>query len=164
MIRILLILAILVVRIFVGLPPYLMDKTLLSALSYPLFHANWFHLAVNCLALWLVFPPKRKGLWSDLALGYVISCLVFPISIRPVIGISNLLYAVIGLRTPAFSSPWWKKTEVIIFFAVTFAMLPFPQVSGLTHILSLAAGIGIAAICRSIKKVTEDARKSLGRR
>lgn len=163
MIRILLILAIIMVRIFVGLPDFIMDKSVATALSYPLFHANWFHLAVNALAIWLMFPPRRKGLWRDLAIGYVISCLVFPLSFRPVIGISNLLYAVIGLRTPAFSSPWWKKTEVIIFFVVTFAMLPFPQISGLTHILSLAAGIAIASLCRSIKKVTEDARKSIGR-
>jgi len=129
------------------------------ALSYSFFHASIWHLAANCVAAWSLLVPRRKGLLKDMLFAYIIAVLVFPLSLRPVIGFSNLLYALCGLWTPPLNSPWWKKTEVVIFLAVTLAMLFIPRVSGLTHILAFLAGMAIAMSRRWIVKNLQDAER-----
>ena len=161
MLRYILIAALAAIYILFGTPSYLLEQSWASALSYPFFHANLVHLIVNCIALWLLFDPKRKGNFRQMLFGLAVSLLVYPCALHAPVGFSNALYAVIGLRTPSFSSPWWKKPEVIIFLVVTFAMLLLPQLSGFTHILSMAIGIAVAALGRFIRKINNDAKESL---
>ena len=147
-----------------GTPPgYLSGdgSWLLRASTYSLFHASWWHLAVNAIAVWTLLP--RRGRWkrylSELAVAYLIAVLVFPVALRPVVGFSNVLYAVIGLRTPALSSPWWRKPQVIVFLAVTAALVVVPSFSATTHIAAFVLGALGAALKRSIDKVTSDVRR-----
>lgn len=162
MVRIILILLLVAVHIVCGCPSWLAGSEVnywLRALSYSAFHANWWHLAVNCLAIWTIFPPKRKGNTWQLAVAFVIAVLIYPLSLRPVVGISNVLYAVIGLRTPALSSRWWRKPAVLVFLAVTFLMLFIPQFSAVTHIAALLCGMMLAAVKRGLNSLLKDARR-----
>lgn len=128
------------------------------ALAYSFFHASWLHLAVNCIAAWSIFRPGPSCKpCRDLLLSYLVAVLVYPLSLRPVIGFSNILYAVLGLRTPALSSPWWRRPEAIVFLAVTVLMLFVPQFSALSHIFAFLLGMAMAGIRRFTEKTLKDA-------
>ena len=148
-----------------GCPGYLSDASAswwLRASTYHLFHANVFHLAVNCLAVWTVFRPApwRRNQWADLILGYIVATLMYCTAMSPVVGMSNILFAVFGMRTPGFRSPWWRKGEVDLFFALTFASVLIPGISAVTHITSLLLGILIAEARRRLKSVDDDYRRA----
>lgn len=122
---------------------------ILRACQYHFYHANIFHLAVNCLAAYSIFNNKWESRnWKDILIAYTIATLVYPLTFRPVIGFSNILYATIGMRTPPLSSHWWKTPQTITFLVVTFLMLLIPQFSATTHIFAMAAGIIIAHLRR----------------
>ena len=132
------------------------------ALSYSFFHANWWHLAVNALALWTIYNPQRKcKACRDFILPYIIAVLVYPLSLRPVIGFSNVLYACLGLRTPSLRRSWWRQPAVILFIVLTALMVFIPRISATTHLAAFALGVMLAALHRTYLKVTEDARRYL---
>lgn len=167
MVRIAIIVLLLSVHVFCGVPEFFYDSGpyWLRAATYSFFHANIWHLAINCIAVWTVFRPtisvtSRK--WHKMFLAaYIIAVLVYPFSLRPVIGFSNILYATIGLNTPRLSSPWWRRTSVIIFIAVTALMIFFPVFSASTHIASFLLGMAGAAIRRSYQALLSDAARYL---
>lgn len=162
MVRVTVILILAVLHAAFGVPPFLTDGGYaVRALSYPFFHASWWHLAVNAIAVWMVYDPRRCRTWRDILVPYVISCLVYPLSLRPVIGFSNVLYAVLGLRTPPLSSPWWKKPAVLTFIAITVAMVFIPRFSATTHIAAFLLGMAGASAGRGWKRITEDADRYL---
>ena len=153
MVRCMLILLLSATWIAAGCPSWLMEDSARTMLTYHFFHANFFHLAVNCLAIWCMFPPKRKGNLAQLAAGLAISVLVFPFHVRPIVGISNMIFAVAGMRTPPFSSPWWRSQNAVVYIGTMFLMLALPQFSAVTHIVSFAAGILTACAARHYKKI-----------
>ena len=154
----------LIIILLIGLhvldtPDFLTERTMQSALCYSFFHASWWHLAVNCIAIWGLFKTCKPC--TDLLYAYFIAVLVAPLSSLPPIGFSNIIYAMIGLRTPALSSPWWRKPIVLFFLFVTVAMIPIPQVAGLTHTVAFALGVGCASLKRFYHKLTGDVRRYL---
>ena len=162
MVRVVIILLLVALQAAFGAPDYLLgtEHYWLRALSYSFFHANWWHLAVNCIAVWSIFSPSRKWL-KPLLWALLIATLVYPLSFRPVIGFSNVLYAVIGLRTPSLKSQWWKQTPVIVFLVVTVALVFVPQFSATTHIAAFLLGALFASIGRYSKDIFNDFRRYL---
>lgn len=159
--RVIIILLLVLAQSF-GIPEFMLDGPYWQRmLLYSFFHANWWHLAVNCIAAWSIFVPARKCSTGMLVAAFAIAVLVYPLSFRPVIGFSNILYAVLGLRTPSLSSSWWKQWSVLLFIAVTVAMVFIPQFSATTHIASFAAGVFCASVSRSFNELTKDARRYL---
>ena len=151
-------------QLVVGAPDYLLlpDHYWLRATTYSFFHASWWHFAINGLAIWSIYSdrhPRRPGF--DLLVPYIIAVLVYPLALKPVIGFSNILYAVLGLRTPPLSSPWWKQPPVLVFLAVTVILVFIPQFSATTHIAAFVAGMGIAAARRGIIRLRSDAKRYL---
>ena len=136
---------------------------LVRALSYSFFHGSWWHLAVNAIAIWSIYNPKRHPCkpCRDLLFPFIIAVLVYPLSFRPVIGFSNILYATLGLRTPPLSSPWWKHPSVIVFLIVTVALVFIPRFSATTHIAAFLLGMAGAAAGRFYQNLTRDARRYL---
>ena len=98
---------------------------------------------------------------AQLATAFIIAVLVYPLSLRPVIGFSNVLYAYLGLRTPALSDRWWRRPEVITFLVVTVALVLVPRFSATTHIAAFALGMGVAALKRKYNDLTSDFRRYL---
>ena len=161
MVRIVLILLFVALQAVFGAPQFLLgtEHYWLRALSYSFFHASWWHLAVNAIATWSIFAPSRKSNCLHFVIGCIISVLVYPLSLRPVIGFSNVLYAVLGLRTPSLKSKWWRQPSVIVFLLVTIALVFVPQFSATTHIAAFALGMAGAGIKRGWLKITQDARR-----
>lgn len=134
-----------------GCPPWLADcHPLLRAASHHVFHANAFHLAVNCLSAWAVFAPGRGDNWRDLALALLLATAASLVSPRPAVGFSDVLYAVVGLRVPG--PGWWRRREALVFLAVTAALAVVPGISAATHAAAFALGAAAGAARRRIHK------------
>lgn len=147
--------ALLFLAFMAGMPDYIPNGSPLPLrmATYHFFHANMFHLAANCLVLWTLgeawtYNPVRCR--KELVLSYIIASLAILVEPRPVVGISNIIFAIVGMRTPKLSNPWWKNPNTLTFLGVMFAMLLVPRFSGVTHIISFAAGMSIAAIERFV--------------
>jgi membrane associated rhomboid family serine protease len=145
-----------------GIPDYFYGDGCwwLRAATYSFFHASWWHLAVNALAIWTIyrFPPRA---WRDLIVPYLIAVAVYPLALRPVLGFSNVLYAVLGLRTPPLKNAWWRQPQVLTFLAVTVALVFVPQFSATTHIAAFVVGMIDAAVQRKWRHLTRDCRRYL---
>ena len=162
MVRIAIILALVLLQAAFGIPDFMQGGPYWErAVLYSFFHASWWHLAVNSLAAWTIFSPRRRTSPARLATAFLIAVLVYPLSLRPVIGFSNVLYAYLGLRTPAVTDRWWRRTEVITFLVVTFALIFVPRFSATTHIAAYALGMGGAALKRKYKDLSSDFRRYL---
>lgn len=162
MVRIAIILALVLLQAAFGIPDFMQGGPYWErAALYSFFHASWWHLAVNSLAAWTIFNPRRRTPPAQLATAFLIAVLVYPLSLRPVIGFSNVLYAYLGLRTPALSDRWWRRPEVVTFLAVTVALVLVPRFSATTHIAAFALGMAGAALKRKYKDLTSDFRRYL---
>ena len=162
MVRVVLILLLALLQAFFGAPDFLLgaERYWLRALSYSFFHGRWWHLAVNSLAIWTIYKQPCKPC-RDLVVPFIIAVAVYPISIRPVIGFSNVLYAALGLRTPSLKSRWWRQAPVIAFLAITIALVFIPRFSATTHIASFLLGMAGAAAKRFYLDLSRDARRYL---
>ena len=157
--RLIIISALVLLQALFGVPEFLSSGPYwLRAIGYSFFHASWWHLAVNAVAILTIYKRPCKPC-RDLLFPFLFAVLVYPLSFRPVIGFSNVLYACLGLRTPPLSSPWWKQPSVIVFLLVTVAMVFIPRFSATTHIAAFLLGMLGASISRAYKSVTQDARR-----
>lgn len=130
------------------------------SLAHHFFHANIFHLAVNCMSLWLMFRnPSIVLKWKTIAAAYVLATMSWFASSADVVGASNFIFALIGLRTPSFSHFWWKQPSVRFFLIATIAMAILPQVSAITHIVSFCLGCALASALRLINRISNDVRR-----
>lgn len=158
--RLILILALVAVQAVVGIPDYMYEGNYwLRALTYHFFHANWWHLAVNSIAIFSIYKSCKPC--RDLVIPFFIAVLVFPLSIKPVIGFSNILYATLGSRTPSLKSPWWKQPQVIVFLVVTIALAFIPKFSATTHIAAFILGMFTASVRRFHQSLLRDAGRYL---
>lgn len=143
-----------------GCPNYLFEHNLLVALTYQFFHVNIFHLIGNCLSLWYLFrrTPSRttSRLLRELCIGLIIATISYGVATMPVVGISNMLFAIMGLRTPPFSSPWWKASSTKTFFIITLLMILVPKISAITHIAAFVIGVLVSAACRTFRNLSDD--------
>lgn len=152
--------AILTACFAVGIPGYMSTDSpfLLRATTYHWFHANIFHLAVNCLSLSVIF---RNGVRiRELSWAFLMATVSYAVAVRPIVGISNILFAVIGMRTPSFDSPWWRNPATLTFLAVTLLMVFIPQVSATTHIFSFTMGVLYAYLKRHFNSIYDDYRRA----
>lgn len=158
-----------IIFVVVGIPDYMQGASpvWLRALTYHFYHANIFHLLANCLSIWFVFRVTKTRstlqITKEFCIAFVIASIVFTLTHKPVIGISNILFAIAGMRTPAFSHPWWKAPNTIVFFIVTLLMLLLPRFAAFTHIVSFAIGVFIAVCKRELKAVNNDYIRAAGK-
>lgn len=143
-----------------GCPEFLHKNLWYTPLIYHIFHANIFHLAANCLSIWVVFRKGETYSCSPLLIAYIIGTLSWFCTSSDVVGISNIIFALIGLRTPSIKHSWWRSRPVIIFLAVTLLMALFPQVSAVTHIVSFVLGSLVAGIKRTTHRINRDYRRA----
>lgn len=145
-----------------GIPEWMADGGWRCALTHHFFHVNWLHLAINCYAVWMIF---RRGitLWH-IPTAFALGTLAYFTALSPTIGMSNMLYALIGLRSPSYCKAWWKHSNTIIFLCVMVAYLFIPKVSALTHIVSFAGGIAIGFITYTTRTTRNDYVKATSAR
>lgn len=147
-----------------GAPSYLLSREdiPLCALTYSLFHASWWHLAVNSLAIWSVMTRTGRCI-PRLVVAFMIAVVVYPVSLlaRPVIGFSNILFAMTGLAAPSVGSAWWRTPNAAVFAILMLLTLFIPQISAITHIASFGIGMASAACARWWKDIARDAERYL---
>lgn len=122
----------------------------LVALTYHFFHVNVFHLLANVICFWQL-SKRRLAKVKNLLIAFVIASIIPLIYSSPILGFSNVLYALTGLAWFSFS----KKTKRI-FFLVTIVMMFFPHIAGVPHLIALCAGIVIAYINNRIQRLDSD--------
>lgn len=137
-------------------PEFLHHDRAYISLAHHFFHANIFHLAVNCLSLWTLFRRGVKYATWTLVAAFVIGSASWFCTSADAIGFSNFIFALVGLRTPSIRSLWWKQPSVIIFLVITALMAFLPQVSAVTHIASFALGCIAAGAYRIAKNLSRD--------
>lgn len=154
------------VGIFVLLnpPEYLYELAWPGHIAHHFFHANVFHLAVNCLAVWSVFSPQAKLAKWVLPVAFVIGSFSYCFAAKPTIGFSNILFAIAGIRTPSFHSPWWRTVNCWVFIGTMVLMFFLPMFSATTHLVSFAIGVAVSACVRFKRKLDYDTRRAKGGR
>ena len=156
--------------VFFECPDFLSSEStseFIKAITYHWFHANVFHLMANCLSAWFIYKTTQIRPIKDNVRQFILSFIIGSISYcfagRPIIGISNILFATIGLRTPSLKNKWWKRPETIVFLIVTLLLLFVPQISSVTHIISFLCGVMVAIVQRKIKRIDYDYRHATSR-
>lgn len=143
-----------------GCPSWLHGGQWYISLAHHFFHANIFHLAVNCFSLWTLFRKDYVYRPPSIIVPFACATVSWFFSPADPVGISNFLFASLGCRTPSLKSSWWRQKNVIVFFATSLAMLAFPQVSAVTHIVSFLLGFACANLARHIKSLQDDIRRA----
>lgn len=149
--------ALLVILLLFGCPTWLHRDMWYVAFAHHFFHANVFHLAVNCFSLWTL---RNRVNLPQVVAAYLLATASWFFSSADAVGASNFIFALIGLRTPSFRSIWWRQTSVLVFLVTMVLMAAFPQVSALTHIVSFALGCAGAALSRVFSRITDDIRRA----
>lgn len=144
------------VYLMFGCPHFLHSDRAYISLVHHFFHANIFHLAVNCVSLWTLFRQGYIYKVSLLVWAFLIASLSWFFSSVDPVGFSNIIFAIIGLRTPSIRDGWWKRSAVITFLLVTVLMAILPQVSAITHVLSFIFGCIAAGLERVFKRISSD--------
>lgn len=147
-------------QLLFGCPAFLHHDCGYIALAHHFFHANIFHLAVNCLSVWTLFRKDIRYTMTPLVLAYIIGTTSWFFTSADVVGFSNIIFALIGLRTPSLSHSWWKQPVVILFLAITALMALLPQVSAVTHIVSFVLGCIVAGAYRVVNNLSRDFRRA----
>lgn len=134
--------------------------TLRCALAHHFWHANLFHLAANGLAL-LSFAWVLPRWYRLLPLAYLAASLSIIAATKPVVGLSNIMFAMSGLCAPMVKG-YWKRKETWTFVAVMLVMLLVPRLSATTHIASFAAGFVLGLLRKTIRRTADDCRRAGG--
>ena len=132
------------------------QSEIIRTLTCHFFHANIFHLLANALTIYIMF--RRWKVWQ-IIVAYVIaicSIVFYPVQ---AIGFSNIVYAMMGLKTPPLGSPWWTLPSTKAFLVVTVAMLLFPNVSAVTHIISFVMGLAVSMSVRWFNLIRNDSAR-----
>lgn len=159
-IRIVIIGILLTTQMLFGCPIFLhLDNGYIS-LAHHFFHANIFHLAVNCLSIWTLFRKEHRYGILPLVWAFLIGSASWFCTTADVVGFSNIIFALIGLRTPSLRNRWWRDKSVMVFFAITILMAVLPQVSAITHIVSFALGSIVSGVSRTINNISRDFRRA----
>ena len=85
-------------QITFGCPHFLHHNGAGIAFVHHFFHANIFHLAVNCLSLWSLFRKEVRYSMVPLITAYLLGSASWFFTSADVVGFSNIIFALIGLR------------------------------------------------------------------
>lgn len=139
----------------VGLFP---GAPLLHRALYPFFHASWLHLVTNCWVLLCVvflyqitFPMMLSSF--IIAASYPIGALSFLYAgaIAPTLGLSGLIYALLGRYSWLFSCQTKRRLFYHSWFAVFIGLgFFFPQSNAWLHLYCYLCGVFLAQLNRPI--------------
>ena len=143
-----------------GCPTFLHYDDAYISLVHHFYHANIFHLAVNCLSLWALFRKGVRYSVMHLTIAYIIGTLSWFCTSADAVGFSNIIFAIVGMRTPSLKSDWWRRSNTIYFLLINLVMLILPQVSAITHIVSFSLGCFVAGAIRIFNRLNRDYRRA----
>lgn len=158
------VMAVLAVCFLFPIPECLYDGEYPAMLVHPFFHANVFHLLLNCLAVWTVFDPRTRPEWWYLPIAYIIACTSYIIVDDVLVGFSTVLFAVAGLRTPSFRSAWWRSWNAWAYIGTMLLMFLLPWFAASAHLICFTIGVAVSAAVRFKRKLDYDTRRAKGGR
>lgn len=127
-----------IVSIIVLIVVFCFVRTPQGILGNQFIHANIFHLACNCIALWAVLG---RGIATDivtLMLAWCLGFIGFCLSPAPVVGVSGIVFASIGLQAERFL----KSMRNVATIAICLLMgLIVPDISVVAHLVPFVLGI-----------------------
>lgn len=159
-IRIIIIGILLTMHLLFGCPTFLHYDSGYISLIHHFFHVNIFHLTVNCLSIWSLFRQGYRYSLAPLAWAFLIGSSSWFFTSADPVGFSNIIFALVGLRTPSLKSDWWKQPSIILFLVITGLMALLPQVSAITHIVSFVLGCMVAGASRIVNSISSDFRRA----
>ena len=136
-----------------GIPSFIGSNVTASAFTHHFFHVNIIHLATNCFVLYAIMG--RYALRTEtiqLCVAFIIASLSYYVAVVPTIGASDMIYAIVGLRSPSFRSKWWVSHNTLLFLFFMVAYIFVPGISAVTHIFSFVVAVIISVITRLIKE------------
>lgn len=153
--------ALALVYALVPVPQWMQEgPSLRTALTHHFWHVNIGHLAANGIALvalaWVL--PRWYRL---LPAAYIAASFSMLFATRPVIGLSNILFAMSGLCAPMVKG-YWKRKETWTFIAIMLIMLCVPRLSATTHIASFVTGFALGTINKTLRRTANDCRRAGG--
>ena len=149
---------------FVEIPDILYTAEYPAMLVYQFFHANVFHLLVNCLAVWTVFDPRTRPEWWYLPVGFIISAATYCVTDYLMLGFSGVLFAIAGIRTPSFRSPWWRSWNCWAYIGTMLLMFFLPMFAASAHLIAFSMGVGVSVCVRFKRRLDDDTRRAKGGR
>lgn len=111
------------------------DFDITRNLLFPLSHANWLHLLCNLWCMWVIRPPYF--LLSGLLISFFCSLLPEPFLHEPIMGMSGILFAIIGAKHGEVRQAKELIHKTWIFFLLTALI---PNVACLYHLYCIALG------------------------
>lgn len=128
------------------------DFDIMRNILFPLSHANWFHLACNLWCVWLLRPPYY--IVSAVIISFLCSLLPEPFIHEPIMGMSGIIFAVVGTKYGFIGDMSKAIKSVWLFFVITAFI---PNVACLYHFYCFSAGFmwgwtkGTMALWHSMK-------------
>lgn len=120
-----------------------------SILANQFIHANVFHLAMNCMAVWAVLGRTIRHDLIICGMSYLIGLMVLPLCSIHTIGASSIVFAAIGLQADRFLC---KPTNRLLIATALVVGALVPNVAFAAHLLPFVYGL----IVWFFKKVLED--------
>lgn len=102
---------------------------------FPLSHANWLHLLCNIWCMWVIRSPYF--LWSSILISFFCSLLPEPFLHEPIMGMSGILFAMIGAKHGQVGQAKELFHKTWLFFVITALM---PNVACLFHLYCISLG------------------------
>lgn len=135
-------------------PEFLAQKSIFSAVTHHFWHVNVFHLAVNSIGIWLAVSPGRR--MSEMLPAWVAASLSYVFAPGPVLGFSNILFALAGMDAARRPRCWWTQPTTLAFLATMLLMVFLPAFSAYTHIASFALGFLYGAVRKAVNQTLSD--------
>ena len=160
MVRLLVLVTLTAIFLFVPVPGSIGTKCVCGALFHHFWHISWFHLAANGIGIYA--SSLMRGWKRRLPLAYIFACVGYLFSSGPVIGFSNVLFALAGMYGAEIRD-YWKRRETWAFLAGLALTSVLPNVSASTHVASFLIGYVCIFFYRTIKKVVYDYERAGGK-
>lgn len=122
---------------------------------FPLFHANFLHLLINCYGFHLIYSSWLFGR-KTLFYAFIISMLASTVckSNIPTIGFSGVVYALLG-----FNGVYYRKLRYFLSIAVLLAIGFFwSGTNGMLHLSCFVIAFAFAFIYKTVKSYLNDCR------
>lgn len=115
-----------------------------TRLTYSFFHASWLHLLINIYVL-LTLGFALDLRMGELVISYVLACAVpsFCIGVLPTVGLSGMIYAMLGMRTMRNSNPGSVILNVVL---ITAASIFLSHIAWRLHAYCYCSGLLISVL------------------
>lgn len=149
----------------VGIPDFMYESGhwMSKAVSHHIFHANIFHLGINTASLFMLYRKTNRHVFVELPLAWLMASLSYMAALRPAIGLSDILYAVCGLRFHGYFPNWRSDRKAWLFIATLSVFCLIPGASGMTHAASFISSAAVIHVYTMTKGILDDYRKSINK-